>query len=112
LVLVILPVALCWAVETTAQADRTIDRLVKFDYKPAPDFNLRDLEGNEVSLANHRKKVAVLDFWATWCAPCIKSFPAMQMAVDKYKRDPDVTFLFITTWEQKPNAQQSVQQSM
>ena len=78
--------------------------------QPAPDFRLQDLEGNWVSLADLKGKVVVLDFWATWCAPCIKSFPAMQMAVDKYKDDPDVRFLFINTWEQKENPTDFVQQ--
>jgi thiol-disulfide isomerase/thioredoxin len=44
-------------------------------------------------------KTVILDFWATWCGPCKASFPAMQMAVNKYKDDPNVKFLFIHTWE-------------
>src|SRR5690606_25400945 len=52
--------------------------------RPAPGFRLKDPDGKEVPLEDLKGKVAVPDFWATWCAPCIKSFPAMQMAVDKY----------------------------
>jgi thiol-disulfide isomerase/thioredoxin len=61
----------------------------------AKDFTLKDLDGNEVSLASFRNKVVVLDFWATWCGPCRASFPAMQEAVNKYKNDKDVVFLFM-----------------
>src|SRR5690606_10053573 len=78
--------------------------------EPAPSFTLEDLEGKTVSLADLKGKVVVLDFWATWCAPCIKSFPAMQMAVDKYKDDPGVEFLFINTWEQRDDPTEFVKQ--
>lgn len=65
----------------------------------APNFTVKDVNGKTVSLADFKGKTIVLDFWATWCGPCKKSFPAMQMAVNKYKNDPNVKFLFIHTWE-------------
>lgn len=70
----------------------------------AADFTLTDLDGNKVSLAGLKGKVVILDFWATWCGPCKASFPAMQMAVNKYKDDPQVKFLFIHTWEKTATA--------
>ncbi|MDQ0638933.1 cytochrome c biogenesis protein CcmG/thiol:disulfide interchange protein DsbE [Pedobacter sp. W3I1] len=66
---------------------------------PAPNFTLKNLDGNVVSLKDLKGKVIVLDFWSTWCVPCKKSFPAMQLAVNTYKNDPSVKFLFIHTWE-------------
>lgn len=75
---------------------------------PSSDFVLRDLDGKEVSLASLKGKVVILDFWATWCGPCKRSFPAMQMAVNKYKADADVQFLFIDTWEHVDDASASV----
>ncbi len=73
--------------------------------KPAPDFSLKDLKGNEVSLRSLRGKVVILDFWATWCGVCRASFPAMQKAVDQYKNDDGVKFLFVDTWENGDNAE-------
>lgn len=65
----------------------------------APTFKLVNLEGKEVSLADLKGKVVILDFWATWCGPCKASFPGMQNAVNKFKDRDDVAFLFIDTWE-------------
>lgn len=67
--------------------------------KAAPDFYVTDVNGKKVTLADFKGKTIVLDFWATWCGPCVESFPAMQMAVNRYANDPDVKFLFIHTWE-------------
>lgn len=70
----------------------------------APGFTLTDLDGKKVSLSDYKGKVVVLDFWATWCGPCKASFPAMQMAQNKYAKDPNVQFLFIHTWERSADA--------
>jgi len=66
---------------------------------PAPAFTLKDLDGNPVSLASLKGKIVIVDFWATWCGPCKASMPGMQIAVNKYKNDPNVKFLFIDVWE-------------
>ncbi|SEA34248.1 Thiol-disulfide isomerase or thioredoxin [Arachidicoccus rhizosphaerae] len=78
--------------------------------EPGHAFTLKDMQGKTVSLDSLKGKVVIVDFWATWCGPCKMSFPGMQMALDKYKNDPEVVFLFIDTWERQPTLEQRKQE--
>jgi peroxiredoxin len=62
----------------------------------APDFTLDNLAGKDVTLSNLLAKgPVILDFWATWCRPCIQGFPGLQNLLDKYK-DQGLTVLAIS----------------
>lgn len=56
--------------------------------KPAPEFSVSRLNGDgQINLADLKGKVIYLDFWATWCPPCRKSFPWMEEMHARYKED-------------------------
>jgi peroxiredoxin len=52
---------------------------------PAPDFKLSNLEGKDIVLSELLDQgPVIIDFWATWCKPCLKAFPGLQEILDKY----------------------------
>jgi len=50
----------------------------------APDFSLTDLAGNDVTLSDFRGKIVMVNFWATWCEPCMEELPFLQAVSDNH----------------------------
>lgn len=67
--------------------------------KQAPAFDTTDLEGHPVKLADLGGKVVMLDFWATWCGPCIAALPKVNETAAKYK-DKGVVFYAVNQQEE------------
>jgi len=57
------------------------------------DFKIYDADGNEVNLFDYAGKPIVVNFWASWCNPCLGELPAFEKAYEKYK--DEVNFLMV-----------------
>ena len=66
---------------------------------PLPPFTLESASGNFVSSSEWKKQIVVIDFWATWCRPCISAFPGMQLLIDQYAKDTQVAVYMIGTMQ-------------
>ncbi len=61
----------------------------------APDFSIATPDGQEYSLQQFRGKIVLLNFWASWCPPCVKEFPHFIEIAEKYK--DDVVFIALSS---------------
>jgi thiol-disulfide isomerase/thioredoxin len=69
---------------------------------PAPEIELRDLEGRAVSLADYRGRFVVLNFWATWCEPCLSEWPQLAKLAERLVGRDDVVVLAVSI-DDKPD---------
>jgi len=80
-----------WRWERAQQA-----KIEKFVGKKAPDVVTRTLDGTEWQLADQCGKVVVMDFWATWCGPCVSAMPEMKKLYEKYKSCEDFVMVGVS----------------
>ena len=67
--------------------------------EPAPDIQLDFLEGGKFNLSKYRGRVVVLDFWATWCGPCLQTMPIVDSVVEEYA-DQGIELIAVNLEEQ------------
>ena len=68
--------------------------------QPAPAFTLVNSEGNQVSLSDFRGKIVYLDFWGTWCKPCMNEMP-VSAQLRKYFTGRDVVFVYVSVGDKE-----------
>jgi len=67
-----------------AMANGTVQDPSKSIGIPVPEFTLKDLSGKDVSMADYKGKVVLVNFWATWCTPCLGEIPDLIQMQTKY----------------------------
>lgn len=59
----------------------------KMEKEGVPDFTLERLDGSKLTLSELKGKTVIVNFWASWCNPCVEEFPSMIKLVDHFKGD-------------------------
>lgn len=84
--LLLVLMVLCCAFPSTGPADAAqSSSSAEPQREQAPDFFLRDMDGNPVQLSAHRGKVVILTFWASWCVPCKAELASLNTLQKKYR---------------------------
>jgi len=74
------------------------DFVEKFDqhiYEVLPDYSLSDVDGNIVKLSDFKQKVILLEFWATWCAPCVSGIPVQKEIMERLENRKIQDFIWV-----------------
>ena len=83
------------AIKATLDQQAQKEMLANWVGKEAPDFSMPDITGKEVKLSSFRGKYVLVDFWASWCAPCRQENPNLVKAYQQFK-DKNFTVLGVS----------------
>lgn len=78
------------------------------DPEPAPDFELANFDGSTFRLSDHRGQIVVLNFWASWCDPCVSEMPMLNRVAEEYSGG-DVMIVGVNVWDTHDSAVQFIE---
>tara|TARA_B100001121_G_scaffold97633_1_gene86359 strand:- start:276 stop:785 length:510 start_codon:yes stop_codon:yes gene_type:complete len=76
-------------------SDNNNQQILIKDPKKVETFSIKDINDYEKIISSSEKKILLLNFWATWCAPCIKEIPELLELKKKFNNDVEIYFLSV-----------------
>lgn len=94
-VVTIIALAGVWAFKTyfvsrLEEAPQTMNALEVMEKEGVPNFTAKDLQGRVFDLKSLKGKVVILNFWASWCAPCVEEVPSLIKLIKEFKGDVEL----------------------
>lgn len=77
----------------------------------APDFEIETVDGQPLKLSDFRGKYVLLDFWATWCGPCITDLPHMKSVYDKFRDSPKFAMISLSSDNDVETAKKCIEEN-
>ncbi len=87
---------------------RKIDHLNIGD--PMIPFQAKDIYGEKVILSREDKKVTLIDFWATWCRPCVRDLPTLKSIFEKHGKNPDFRMIGVSLDKERSQLEEFITQ--
>ncbi len=86
-------------IQPPAQQTQAISQSTQNTNPVAPDFTLKDLDGNDVKLSDYKGKIVILNFWAVWCKYCLIEMPDFNELNKELEKENEVVILAINSQE-------------
>lgn len=86
----------CGQAESRAKTSTSKEKVIETNIKPSEYvISFKNEKGEVVSLDELKGKAVFINFWATWCPPCIEEMPSIQTLYNKFKDNKDIVFLLV-----------------